>query len=1094
MGKIYFFQLFIIILAGLLIVDPAFAQRTITGTVSDNGGPLPGASVILKGTSKGVSTNAMGRYVLPGIKEGQTLVFRSVGYRTKEIRVGQESVINALLESDDNTLSEVVVSALGVVRERRSLGYAVTSLKAADLNIAGPTVNPFLSVYGKAAGVGVQIGAGGPTAGINLRIRGAASLNPNISARPLFVVDGVPIRDQPSDMNNRNWDPLNSVDYGSGLNDLNPEDIESMEILKGAKATVLYGRDAGFGVVLITTKKGQQGAGFGIQASFNSSIDKPVSFIDFQNEFGSGTHSEDIQYTPEKPGKPAVRKMLNSRFSFGPRFDGSEIMMYDSTMTRYEAHPNNFVDFFRTGLQNTANIAIAGSGTNGNMRLSYTNKLYHDILPGFKQTNNTFSFTGAVNASKLARFEVSANYYNVSTTNRRPNIGGMVAWGLNRDYDYGFVKGFYKDDTGFIREMEGYSVPPSYGQFRSLVVEQYDNKDVDTRNRWLASIRSILTFNDYLSFVGNVGVDYTYTNYTKEERVRRINPTMGGKFGVQRAFKGSTNFQGMLNFDKAFVNNDLRVFAFAGGSYRYQSDDDVTIGTWGNLAFPDWYSFANQFQWPTALERGKIRNYIRGDDRLYSAFGSGTVSWKEKYHLEVQARNDWDSTLPPGKNSYFYPGASFTWNYNKFLGLKDFTLGSLRVAWADVGFGTQRYEAFEAYGVAPVDNSDVIRINVPSNIFASKFVPARKREYELGLNHRFFANNRLEYDFTYYNNNTRNEIVSIDISGASGSSYFKVNSGRVDRWGLELMVKGAPVYNAEKNLRWDVTLTGSLQRSKVVDLAPGLKQLRLEGLSGNAAVVAEVGRPFGGLKMFDYKRDDSGNQIVKSDGLYQADYDSFSEVANVMPDVFGGIISDITYKNFVLHAAADYKFGGRLFSISNYYLMGNGVTRNTLPYRDEATGGIAYYLDADSRLVRWEHNATAPPQSKDGKVYHNGMILPGVKEAQGSYVPNDILVSSSSYYQTYINDIGGYYFPDQLFKNNYIKLREISLTYNVPMKFAKRYGFQKLSLMASARNLFYFYKTLPNVDAESALGAQSYTENSFYPTTRSFNFGLTASF
>ncbi len=1070
-----------------------YAQKTITGLVTDAGGPLPGVSVVIKGTSGGTQTNNLGRYTLKGVREGQVVVFRSVGFKTAERTIGKSATIDVLLQSENSELQDVVVTALGVQRDRRSLGYATSTIKASDLTIAGPTVNPFLAVYGKAAGVGVQTGSAGPAGGINIRIRGAASLNPDLNVRPLVVVDGVPIRDKATDMIDRTYDALNTFDYGSGLNDLNSEDIESIEILKGAKATVLYGRDAGNGVLLITTKKGRDVPGFGIAAGFNTSIDKPISFIDFQNEYGTGNSSSDIQYATI--GGKQVRKLSNQRWSFGPKFDGSEIMMYDSTMTTYRAYPNNFMNLFQNGLTNTANVSISGGGELGNMRLSYTNKSYQDILPNFDQKNHTFSFAGAINASKLARFEVSANYYNIKTTNRRPNISQLVAWGLNRDYDYRFVKDFYKADNGYLRILDNYSLPPSFTRIRNILMEQYDNRDVDTRNRWLASIKTTLTLAEYLSFVGSAGIDYTNIDYLTENRVTRINPVEGGKFGVGKGYSGATNFQGMLNFDKSFLNKDLRIFAFAGGSYRYQSDNEVRINTFGNLAFPDWYSFGNEINWPAAVEKGKVRSYSRGSDVLYSAFGSLTASWKEKYHLEVQMRNDWDSTLPPGNNSYFYPGVSFTYNYNKMLGLDAFKGGTLRFAWADVGFGTSRYAAFEAYNVGFIDNSTTISINNPSRLYASEFVPARKREFEFGINNRFFEANRLEFDLTYYNNNTRNEIIPIDISAASGNTQYLVNSGRVDRWGIEAMIKGTPVYLPKSNIRWDITFTGSVQRSKIADLAPGLNQLSLAGVGGGANVVAEVGKQYGEIKMFDYLYDGNGNRVVTETGQYQRDADSYRTVGDVNPNLFGGLMTDFTYKNLSLHVAADYKFGGRIFSISNYYLVGNGVVKSTLPGRDESTGGLAYYIDKNNKKVAVSHDATAPSTSTDGIVYHNGMILPGVKaDGAGGFLPNDIIVSSSEYYQTNINDAGGYYFPDKLFKNDYIKLREVALSYQVPAKFLKAIKVQRLTLTAAARNLFFIYKTLPNVDAESSLGAQGYQENSFYPSVRSFNFGLNVNF
>lgn len=1101
--KQLYFNLRVCVVLSLLVTltGIAYAQRSVTGIVTDGSAPLPGVSVLVKGTSRGTMTDQRGAFSIKA-NDNETLVFRFVGFLPHEVLVGQKSVVNVSLKADNSDLKEVVVTALGVQRERRSLGYATSTIKGEDLTVAGPTLNPFLAIYGKAAGVGVTTGSGGPAGGINIRIRGNASLNtspnnPDLAAsnRPLFVVDGVPIRDEATSMVNRTYDPYNSFDYGSGINDLNAEDIESIEVLKGAKATVLYGKEAGNGVVLITTKKGRETRGFGIQASFNSTFDKPVSFIDFQNEYGTGESTSDIQYATVN-GKQ-VRKMVNDRYSFGPKFDNSPIMMYDSTMTTYHAYPNNFMDMFRDGLINNANVAIAGAGPMGNMRLSYTNKDFKDILPGFSQRNNTFSFSGAINASKLAKFEVNVNYYNVSTTNRRPNLEQVVAWGLNRDYDYSFVKDFYKDATGYQRILDDYSLPPSFSRIKSLLVEQNDNYDNDNKNRWLASLRTVLNFTDYLSFVGNAGLDYTVTDFTTKNRVTRIIPKIdGGYFGIRKTYGSSVNIQGMLNFDKTYIDNNLRIFAFGGGSYRRQADEDVKIGTYGNFAFPDWYSFKNEQDWPASGEKSKVRDYSRGSDLLYSAFGSVTASWKEKYHVEFQARNDWDSTLPSYNNSYFYPGLSFTWNYDDLFHWTPFKMGTLRLAWADVGFGTSRYRAYEAVTTYNANTTNAIGVKPPDEQFANKFEPARKREYEIGMNNRFFEGNRLEVDLTYYNNNTRNEIVPISISWATGSNAFLVNTGRVNRWGLEAYIKGSPIL--KKNLRLDVVLTASKQESEVKSLAPGLKQYVLKPLWGGANVVAEVGKPYGDIKMYDYTYDDKRNKVVGDDGFYLHNTDlqtGYKAIANVMPDVFGGLMTDLYYKGFSVHLAADYKFGGRVFSMSNYYLIGNGVVTQSLPYRDEEHGGLAYYLDAQDKKVPWNHNQPAPAGAKNGIVYHNGMILPGVKQTNNGYASNDILVSSTDYYSSNIMDNqAGYYYPDNLYKNDYIKMREVALSYTLPAKITRSIKMEKVTLTASARNLFYIYKTLPNVDAESALGAEEYLENSFYPTTRSLNLGVSVSF
>jgi len=1081
-----------------LLTVAAYAQKIVSGTVKDASGmPVPGVSIRVKGTKTGTATNAKGEFSISANPK-EVLLFTSIGLTPKEVVVGESSTLTVYMADESSGLNEVVVTALGVKRERKSLGYATSSIKNEDLTKAGTPLNPFLAIYGKAPGVGVAIGSGGAMGGIDIKIRASASLNNAQSDRPLFVVDGVPIRDQSTSMASRGYDPLHSFDYGSGINDLNAEDIEGIEILKGAKAAVLYGAEGANGVVLITTKGGgNKTSGFGISASFQHSFEVPKSYIDFQNEYGTGINTNDIQYVNDpKTGLPTTqRKLVNSRWSFGPRFDNSPIMGYDSTMTTYHAYPNNFIDFFPAGRSDNASIAMSGGNEKGGMRFSYSNRDYHDILPNSWQKNNTFSFNGNMKVSPFASFDVTANLFNIETNNRRPNIGGLVAFGLNRDYDYGFVQNFYKDGTGFQRELDGYSLPPSFGNLKSILSQQLDDVNKDTKTHLITSVKNTLSFTKHISLVSQFGFDYNIVDYTQENRVTRINPINGGKFAVGKERNQAVNFQSMLNYDNTFVDNNLRVFGFVGAAYKKNMDDRINIATYGNLSYPDFYSFTNENDWPSANDKDKVRSYTRGSDITQSAFGSLTMSWKERYFLEFQGRNDWNSSLPPGNNSYFYPGVSFTMNYQDLIKVPKMNLGTLRLAWANTGFGTSRYFAFESYNVYTVNNTNGYGVGPANSLFQGTYKPAQKSEFEVGIHNSFFNANRIELDLSYYTNDTHNEIIPVPLSPATASPNIRVNSGSVKRTGLELMLKGTPIIY--QGFRWDLTLTAAKQTSKIAKLYPGISQLALATLSGNVNVVAEEGHPYGDIKMFDYDTAPDGSKIVNDNGLYQVG--NVQKVAgNVTPKLFGGLNSDFNYKGFNFHIGLDYKYGGSVLSISNFYLQGNGVVKSTLPYRDEANGGMAYYK-VGSTKVPWDHNKPAPANSSDGKVYHDGLILDGVKavtdgSGKTTYVKNSQIIAAVDYYSTYINDAGGTYTPDRLFKNNYIKVREISAEYTLPQKFSKKLKLQKLSINASARNLFYLYKTLPNVDAEAALGGGEYAEYSFYPSVRSYNLGIKASF
>ncbi len=1091
-------------------VGIAMAQqkRTISGTVTDTqGDPVPAVTVLVKGTTTGSATDVQGKFSITIDNPNAILVFSSINFKSQEVKVGQSNVLNIVMEESVVGLGDVVVTALGIKREKRALGYATATVKGEDLTKAGTTLNPFLALYGKAAGVGINISSAGPTGGVNVRIRGAAGLESNTNTRPLFVVDGVPLYDEKTSMESRGYDPLNSFDYGSGVNDINADDIESIEILKGAKATVLYGSQALNGVVLITTKSGKQTRGLGITLSHQVTVDKPFTFIDFQNDFGSGASVRDTQYALIR-GVP-TRKLPLSRFSFGPRFDNSNVMLYDSTMGTYRAYPDNFIDFFNTALSNRTNVSVAGSGTLGSVRASYTRNTYEDVIPGFTQKNNTFSFNGNFKVSEFATFEFVNNLYSVQTRNRRPNIQQFVATGLNRDYDYNWMKSFYHDQEGFRRDLDPYGLAGSSPGFwpnavAGIMWEQNDNKDQDNKFHLVSSLRSTLQFTKNISLIAQAALDYTNTDFITENKIIRLAPVrVGGKYSWSKRNLTVQNYQALVKYENNF--SDFNFFAFGGGAYQKVTENNMYSSTGDmGLLFPGWYSLGNADTrfWPTSGDRGKVTGLRRGSDVLYSALGSATLSWKETYYLEVQARNDWNSTLQAPNYSYFYPGVSLTYNFSNDFEVPHLQYGKLRFAWADVGGGPttavgDRYFANDAYSVGQLPYSyGPTSVTPPSALFLEPLKPFRKREFEAGFNTRWFDRSRVEIDFSYYTNNTYDQIVQQPITPATGYTAAKINTGNVKNWGFELLIKGAPI--ATPKYRWDLTFTAANQFSKVIKLYPGITQKFVDGNSG-FQVWAKEGERMGEIRAYDYKRTPDGNRIVGGNGLYALSDQVTNTGKNVNPKVFGGLYSDFFFKGFNFHIGLDYKFGGTIFSYTNNYLMGTGVIKASLPGRDEATGGLAYYIDnASGNKVKWEHNKPAPGAARDGIVYHDGIVLDGMKEVNSGgtvrYEKNDVIISAPAYYQTFINDLGTSWPPDRLFKNDYIKLREISLEYSLPKKISNMLKLQKLSVTAAARNLGYLYKTLPNIDPEGALGAQGYIENSFYPSIRSFSFGVNVSF
>ncbi len=1079
------------------------AQTKVTGKVTDleTGETLIGATVTEKGTSNVAVTNADGVYqIVLTQNSNAVLVVTYLGYTMKEVAVENQTTLDIQMSTSTELLGEVVVTALGQRRELKSLGYAISTLKGEDIVKSGATVNPFTSLYGKAAGVGIQQGAAGPTGSVNIKIRGANRLDPNSSTRPLFVVDGVPIRDNASSMATRGYDPMNSFDYGTGINDLNAEDIESMEILKGAKASVLYGSEGANGVVLITTKKGVGTRGLGVTISYQASYEQPVSFIDFQNEYGSGTNEYSLLGNLNDPNDDNI--LINSGYNFGTKFDNREITYWDGSKRKYQAYKDNYMDIFSPGSTSNLQVAIAGGNEKGNMRLAYTDYNYNGVMENNWQKKDAFSFSGKMDASKFASFEVIANLMNISTHNRQPNIGGLVSGGTNRDYDYDTMARMYLDDDGYSRRnLEEYNLPAFQTNIANILWQQNQNSNLDKKLHLISSIKATFKFHPAVFLTTSAGLDYTQIDFTREDQVTAVKPkTTGGMYKFETQQAQAQIFNGFLNFDKSFMNDKLRVTALGGGEYKSTSDYNIYTSTFGDLSYPDWYSLNNAPGWPSSAERSKVLGNSRGSDIKYSIIGSATISWKEKYWLELNARNDWSSLLPPENNSYFYPGASFTWGFTEDFKIPSLEYGKLRLGWADAGSpGSVRYFAINSYDVSTIANTNGAQVvTPPSSLFSGTLKPERKREFELGTNLKFFPGNRLEIDFSYYTGHVYDQIMSVPLSTTTGYATIKMNAGDVKNWGWDLFIKGTILNTDDDKLRWDATFTVSNYKTKVEKLYEGITRQVIASDNG-WQVVATEGQESGDLLTYDYKKTADGQRIVNSNGLYSLDYQKgFQKTANVNPDFLGGFSTDFYYKNFRASVGFDYSYGSSIVSMSNYYLVGRGQTKETLQGRDEAHGGITYYLGEND--VKVPLNGGSAPTGE--LVYHDGIILPGMKEvAGGGYVPNDQIVSAYEYWQTFIHDLNGDLQPDYIFENNYVKLREVSFAYTVPKHISEKLKLQKLSFSVYGRNLLYLYKSIPNIDSESVLGMSTaadhkaaYVEYSAFPSLRSFGFGVNVSF
>ncbi|MDR0565983.1 MAG: SusC/RagA family TonB-linked outer membrane protein [Prevotellaceae bacterium] len=1053
----------------------------ISGTVRDgNGDPVAGASVVIKGATVGVNTDAGGAYAISA-PANATLVFSFLGLSTLEEAVGGRGRIDVTLGESDRSLDEVVVTALGIRRETRALGYAISSVKGDALVQSGVTANPLSALHGKAAGVGIQSTVAGPTGGVQIKIRNASSLDGSSFLRPLFVVDGVPIYDQESSMASRDYDPLRSFDYGSGVNDISPADIESMEILKGAKASVLYGSAGANGVVLITTKSGRGTRGLAVNVAYSHEWEQPYSLIDFQNEYGSGENEYDVRMVDGK------RHTITSRYNFGPKFDGSDIVFFDGTTRKYQAYEDNYMALFRTGHSDNLNVSVSGGNEKGSARLSYTSYGYNGTMANQTQDKNALSFNGMLKATELTTLEFSQNLYMVNTQNRRQNLQQLVAYGtFNRDVDIATAKNAYLDENGYMRTKQSLADEGWQSAFTQanglfdMLWNQNQNRNIDEKLHSITSAKVNFQLQPFLTLRLQGGIDYTVTDFIRKDKVLRQDASTGkwegGRFSYATEQNMIQQYEAVLSFNKAFADNNLKVDAFVGPSYKKTAYDKVGAGTMeGNLNLPNFWSVSNGDTWPTSYDE-RVAKYAQEGEALYSVFGQATFSWRSRYYLEVSGRNDWSSTLPKQNRSFFYPGASFTWNFSEDFKVPDMSFGKLRLSWADVGRPATRYYALRTYTARalPQPYPGVNDITGPEDLFSGDLMPERKREMEAGFDIRFFRRDRVGLDFAYYNTTFYNQIMAVPLSSTTGAKNIRINAGEVNNQGLEFALNVKPL--VADRYEWSVNLTATRQWDEVVKLYPGITQINTS-VSGIIQRSAE-GERMGQLYTRDYARDENGAKIVGDNGLYSISTsdDDLINVGNINPDWYGGLNSSFNVRGgwgaLTFAFGIDYRIGGSILSYSNFYLKGNGLSESSLQYRDEAHGGLTW-------------------TDEQGRTRHDGVILPGVK-ADGS--ANATVVSATSYYNSFIHDMSTGWQPDEIKENSYVKFRELALSYTLPQEWTAPLKVQRLSVALTARNLFYIWKNIENIDPESVLGTDSWVENSSYPSARMYGFNVNISF
>lgn len=1077
------------------------SKHTVTGVVIDelDGAPVIGANVIEVGNpTNGTITDFDGKFSLKVSKSSATVKVSFIGYESQEIALGGKSTIEVALGVNASNLDEVVVTGMGIKRDRKSLGYAVSKVSGVDLVESGATSNPIQSLYGRAAGVTIRQSASGPTGGININIRGAASLQGS-GTRPLFVVDGVPIKDNDSAMGS-------GADYGSGINDLNSEDIESLEILKGAKASVLYGSEGANGVVLITTKSGAGVENGEVSISYQYSIVQPRSFIEWQNDYGVGSNIYDVN--PIKDGESAPRAKYD-QYNYGPAFDSNQSRIWwDGIERPYTAQPDNFMFLFQNGSTSQVTAAVSGSSDKGNARFSFTDYTYTGIYESLKQSKKTLSFSSKYDFKSWLTVESTANIYYISTTNRPVSMLKFIVDGVdrgapfeefinNKDYlvtdpldsNYGYKKRF--DDAGY--PTTNYYPLEEYA---SLQWGRENDTAQDDKIHVIAQVRPTVKFTDNLSAIAQIAYDYTSTDFDNRSRVTEVYPDLvGGSYRVSNTETTVREFKGMLTYFNNFLDDRIDFSAIGGAIYKDVKSDNLytslgSVNSSSPFLYPDWYHFNNQNPegWPDADNRSKVWGSGYSSQNSQGIYGVVTATLDSEYTIELNARNDWSSTLEPGANSFFYPGIAFTWDMTNKLKFQvpSLQFGKLRASFADVGRATSAYFAYQTLEAGMVSGTNVKTANVQNEIFAGTIKPERTKELEVGFELAFLKGSRISIDASYYARNTYDQIMEVPLPSSTGATTIKINAGNVASSGYELEISGTPILT--KDMRLDLNFTTANQFSKIKKLYDGITEKTISSMNGQVYVRAIEGESMGNIYGRTVQTNDDGERIVADSGeTYILDTNEFVKIGNVNPNFMGGFGIDYRYKSLKFSTMLDYSFGASMFSQTNQWLYATGTSKQSLVNRDEAHGGLAYYSSNGENVALDSHSSAAPDNAN---VYHDGIILDGVvKNSDGSYSENTTIGSVASYYGSFvpwtneaINAV------DLQYKNEYIKIREISLAYNLPKSYAKAIFLKDVSISLFARNVGYIHRTVPNLDAEAFVGTNSFYEASPTPTTRNFGF------
>lgn len=1034
----------------LFICASIYSQEiTVKGVVSDASEiPIPGVNVKVKGKITGTTTDFDGNYQIQA-EIGDTLVFSNVSYGTNEVQVLSEQ--QNVTMSEGNQLDEVVVTALGITREKKSLGYSIQEVEGDDLNKASES-NVVNALAGKVAGVQIQ-GTGNIGGSSRILLRGASSLSGN--NQPLFVVDGVPVDNSNFGSFNQAYgsrDDINgNVDYGNSAQDINPDDIATISVLKGANAAALYGSRAANGVILITTKKGKKSKGLGVDVNYGLSLETAYDFPELQNEYGGG---QSLEFT-DFDGDGIPIQNVSTDESWGPKLDGRLVRQWDGDgnggeVRPWVAHPNNYRDFFQSGEIHKTNIAISNATDNGNYRISYTNLNHSGIVPNSSIKRNTFN----VNLEgKINKLSVSTNLNFINTKGKgRPKTGGssdnlvynMVIW-TQRQLDINRLRDYERAD-GSQRTWRTNSLDQTNVRANNPFWLAYKDFQDDEKNRYIGNVRVQYDLTQKL----NVSLKYGFDKYNDNRRDRRAIGSRYTPYFISKIFDfREDNVDAVLNYNNSELTTDLSLTANLGVNYRNTLLESNTGATQGGLTVPNIFSLA------VSKDLAFIKRSI-SEKETNSIYASASFGYKSLLYLDVTGRNDWSSTLPKDNRSYFYPSITASVIFSKLIESDNLSFGKFRAGWAQVGNDTDPYNLTDNYIIgSPVGSNPVFFF--PSTKNNANLKPELTSSFETGVEMAFF-DNRLGLDFTYYTGKTTNQIFDIKVSETTGFDKKRINAGEIKNNGIELQLRGTPI--KVNDFSWNIGVNWAKNKNEVVELIDDVESIVITTFYPNVTLESRIGEPFSSIYARKVARDPNGNMIVGSDGYYVNGETEF--IGSVLPDWTSGITNTFSYKDFSLSTLIDIQKGGVFFGRGYQTALYAGTLAET------AANGVR----------------------------ENGIVAEGVMDdGNGGFIPNTTPAESvSEFFRLKRRNPGDF----TVFDASFVKLREVSLQYNFPSRLLQNFSIDNLNISLVGRNLAILSRNTPDgYDPESAGNASGNIQGREYgqlPTARTIGMNIKLSF